>query len=63
MRTAVHGMPRIGGTGERVLFAGVVDGRNVWMNHLDASLGLPERLGPTLPRSWRPPPARCCTCR
>ena len=33
-----------GGIGERVLFAGVVDGRNVWVNDLDASLGLLERL-------------------
>ena len=34
-----------GGIGERVLFAGVVDGRNVWVNDLDASLGLLERVG------------------
>jgi len=34
-----------GGIGERVLFAGVVDGRNVWANDLDASLGLLERAG------------------
>ena len=29
-----------GGLGAKVLFAGVVDGRNVWRNDLDASLGL-----------------------
>ncbi|MDA8357814.1 MAG: 5-methyltetrahydropteroyltriglutamate--homocysteine S-methyltransferase [Actinomycetota bacterium] len=33
------------GIGERVLFAGVVDGRNVWVNDFDASLGLLERVG------------------
>ena len=33
------------GIGERVLFAGVVDGRNVWVNDLDASLGLLDRIG------------------
>ena len=33
------------GIGERVLFAGVVDGRNVWVNDLDASLGLLDRVG------------------
>jgi len=46
MRTAAHGMPRVGGIGERVLFAGVVDGRYVWVNDLDVSLGLLERLDP-----------------
>ena len=35
-----------GGIGERVLFAGVVDGRNVWMNDLDASLHVLERVRP-----------------
>ena len=34
-----------GGLGAKVLFAGVVDGRNVWRNDLDASLGLFARLG------------------
>ena len=33
------------GIGARVLFAGVVDGRNVWANDLDASLGLLDRVG------------------
>jgi 5-methyltetrahydropteroyltriglutamate--homocysteine methyltransferase len=33
-----------GGLGAKVLFAGVVDGRNVWRNDLEASLGLLERL-------------------
>ncbi|MGC8463650.1 MAG: 5-methyltetrahydropteroyltriglutamate--homocysteine S-methyltransferase [Acidimicrobiales bacterium] len=32
------------GIGERVLFAGVVDGRNIWLNDLDASLELLDRL-------------------
>ncbi len=32
------------GIGERVLFAGVVDGRNTWSNDLDASLELLDRL-------------------
>ncbi len=35
-----------GGIGERVLFAGVVDGRNVWANDLDASLDVLERIRP-----------------
>ena len=35
-----------GGIGERVLFAGVVDGRNVWVNDLDASLEVLERVRP-----------------
>ncbi len=35
-----------GGIGERVLFAGVVDGRNVWMNDLDVSLHVLERVRP-----------------
>jgi len=37
-------LERVGGIGERVLFAGVVDGRNVWVNDLDASLELLERV-------------------
>src|SRR6185437_1860983 len=32
------------GLGDKVLFAGVVDGRNVWANDLDASLTLLDRL-------------------
>ena len=35
-----------GGLGERVLFAGVVDGRNVWVNNFDVSLGLLDRVRP-----------------
>ena len=35
----------VGGLGDKTLFAGVVDGRNVWANDLDASLDLLERLG------------------
>ncbi len=34
-----------GGIGERILFAGVVDGRNVWVSDLDATLGLLAQLG------------------
>lgn len=34
----------LGGLGGRTLFAGVVDGRNVWTNDLDASLDLLEIL-------------------
>jgi 5-methyltetrahydropteroyltriglutamate--homocysteine methyltransferase len=34
----------VGGLGEKALFAGVVDGRNVWANDLRASLGLLEDL-------------------
>jgi 5-methyltetrahydropteroyltriglutamate--homocysteine methyltransferase len=33
-----------GGLGTKVLFAGVVDGRNVWANDLDTSLTLLDRL-------------------
>ncbi len=33
-----------GGVGSKVLFAGVVDGRNVWVNDLDTSLDLLEAL-------------------
>jgi len=38
-------LERVGGIGERVLFAGVVDGRNVWVNDLGTSLELLERSG------------------
>jgi 5-methyltetrahydropteroyltriglutamate--homocysteine methyltransferase len=34
-----------GGVGAKALFAGVVDGRNVWVNDLRASLSLLEELG------------------
>ncbi|HEY1988732.1 MAG TPA: 5-methyltetrahydropteroyltriglutamate--homocysteine S-methyltransferase [Acidimicrobiales bacterium] len=34
-----------GGLGAKLLMAGVVDGRNVWANDLDASLELLDRLG------------------
>src|SRR5215813_12791546 len=33
------------GLGEQWLFAGIVDGRNVWINHLDHSLDALEGLG------------------
>ena len=39
-------LERVGGIGDRVLFAGVVDGRNVWVNDLEASLDLLDRVGP-----------------
>ena len=39
--TLVEGM---GGLGDKVLFAGIVDGRNVWANRLERSLGLLEHL-------------------
>lgn len=42
----LHLLEEAGGIGDRVLFAGVVDGRNVWVNDLDASLRLLDRLGP-----------------
>jgi len=35
-----------GGLGQRVCFAGVVDGRNVWVNDLERSLALLARLAP-----------------
>lgn len=34
----------VGGLGDQVLFAGVVDGRNVWVNDLDTSLSLLAQL-------------------
>jgi len=34
-----------GGLGDKVLFAAVVDGRNVWRADLEAALGLVEQLG------------------
>ncbi|MHB1739408.1 MAG: 5-methyltetrahydropteroyltriglutamate--homocysteine S-methyltransferase [Actinomycetes bacterium] len=37
-------LEHVGGIGDRVLFAGVVDGRNVWVNDLDASLDLLGQL-------------------
>ncbi|MGH9082713.1 MAG: 5-methyltetrahydropteroyltriglutamate--homocysteine S-methyltransferase, partial [Acidimicrobiales bacterium] len=38
-------LSKVGGLGDKILFAGVVDGRNVWANDLDRSLELLERLG------------------
>ena len=37
-------LSEVDGLDKKVLFAGVVDGRNVWANDLDASLDLLERL-------------------
>jgi 5-methyltetrahydropteroyltriglutamate--homocysteine methyltransferase len=37
----------VGGLGARSLFAGVVDGRNVWANDLDATLNLMDELSET----------------
>ncbi len=34
-----------GGLGTKVLFAGVVDGRNIWANDMDSSLRLLQQLG------------------
>ena len=34
----------MGGLGDKVLFAGIVDGHNVWANRLERSLGLLEHL-------------------
>ncbi len=61
-------LEQAGGIGDRLLFAGVVDGRNVWVNDLEASLDILARAMPisvpssmcsptstsTLPRSRRP---------
>jgi len=38
-----------GGIGDRTLFAGVIDGRNVWAADLDATVGLLERLAALAP--------------
>ena len=35
----------LGGMGSKTLFAGVVDGRNIWINNLDESVDLLEQLG------------------
>jgi 5-methyltetrahydropteroyltriglutamate--homocysteine methyltransferase len=40
----LEALEEIGGLGEKTLFAGVVDGRNVWVNDLEDSLSLLERL-------------------
>jgi len=37
-------LEEVGGIGDKLLFAGVVDGRNVWVNDLHASLALLERV-------------------
>lgn len=37
-------LEQAGGLGSKLLFAGVVDGRNVWVNHLDDSVDLLRRL-------------------
>jgi 5-methyltetrahydropteroyltriglutamate--homocysteine methyltransferase len=42
-------LEEVGGIGDRVLFAGVVNGRNVWVNDLDASLALLDRVRPYTP--------------
>ena len=51
------------GLGNKVLFAGVVDGRNVWANDLDASLTLLDRLTASLKRLWCQRLVRSCTSR
>ena len=40
----LHLLQTAGGVGDKVLFAGVVDGRNVWANDLHASLDLLDEL-------------------
>lgn len=40
----VRAVEAAGGLGDKVLFAGVVDGRNVWANHLSDTFGLLEHL-------------------
>jgi 5-methyltetrahydropteroyltriglutamate--homocysteine methyltransferase len=43
-RENLHLLRSTGGVGDKVLFAGVVDGRNVWANDLHASLDLLDEL-------------------
>ena len=43
-RENLHLLQSTGGVGDKVLFAGVVDGRNVWANDLHASLDLLDEL-------------------
>lgn len=45
-RANIELLREAGGLGSTLLFAGVVDGRNVWINHLDESVDLLERLQP-----------------
>ena len=51
------------GLGEKWLFAGIVDGRNVWIDHLEHSLDALEGLRDRTRSSSSRPAARCCTCR
>ena len=43
-RENLHLLRSCGGLGEKVLFAGLVDGRNIWSNDLHASLDLLDEL-------------------
>lgn len=45
-RANIELLREAGGLGSKLLFAGVVDGRNVWANRLDESVDLLERLQP-----------------
>ncbi|MBA2566682.1 MAG: 5-methyltetrahydropteroyltriglutamate--homocysteine S-methyltransferase [Thermoleophilaceae bacterium] len=40
----IEALETIGGVGDKTLFAGVVDGRNVWANDLEDSLAVLERV-------------------
>ena len=47
-RENLHVLQSLGGLGDKVLMAGVVDGRNIWVNDLHASLDLLDGLaGPS----------------
>ncbi len=49
----VHGpenLEALGSLGEKTLIAGVVDGRNVWVNDTDATVALLERIAQRLPK-------------
>ena len=55
-------LARAGGLPGRRLIAGVVDGRNVWLNDLEQSSCPPSApCSGWLARSWLLRPARCCT--
>ena len=43
-RENLHLLQSTGGVGDKLLFAGVVDGRNIWANDLHASLDLLDQL-------------------
>lgn len=55
---AVAAVPELA---NKLVVAGVVDGRNIWRTDLDHALGTLATPGP--PVRWPCPPARRCTCR